>query len=77
VKYRLGASAGPHRVLHLESCRLARTPYATLEGLATDTDVIAALGAGLEWTTGCQLCMPKLRRKLAAARISGIYGRQH
>ena len=72
MKYRLGASAGPQRVLHLEGCRLAKMPCATIEGLAIDTDVIAALGADLEWTSGCEFCMPELRRNLAAARLSGF-----
>ena len=69
MKYRLGASAGPHRILPLEGCRLATIPCATLEGLAINTDVIAARGDGLEWTSGCELCRPELRRKLAAARL--------
>lgn len=71
VKFRLGAGAGFQRVLHLEDCRLANVPCGSIDRLVTDAEVIAALGAGLVWTSGCELCIPQLRRRLAAARHEG------
>ena len=69
MRYHLGADTGRRRVLHLEGCRLAKFHYARLDGLVTDAEVTAALGASIEWTNGCVHCMPKLRRRLAEARV--------
>jgi hypothetical protein len=69
MKYQLGADTGSRRVLHLVGCPLAKFPHPTLEGLVTDAQVINALGASVEWTSGCERCMPKLSRRIAAARI--------
>ena len=66
MKFYLGADTAKRRVLHLEGCRLAKVPFALLEGVVTDDEVIKALGASVEWTNVCQRCMPKLRRKLGS-----------
>jgi bacterioferritin-associated ferredoxin len=70
MKYRLGADTGTRRVVHVEGCRLAKFPFPMLDGLTTDAQIIAALGASVAWTSSCGSCLPKLRRKLAAARQS-------
>lgn len=70
MSYRWGARAGRRRTLHLTGCRLARFPVPLLDGLTTDQQIIDALGAGIEWTDGCVHCMPKLRRRIAAANNS-------
>ena len=70
MKYRLGADTGTRRVLHTEACRLAKFPFPMLDGLSTDAQIIAALGASVAWTSSCGHCLPKLRRRLAAARQS-------
>ena len=68
MKYRLGADTGTRRVVHSKGCRLAKYPFPVLDGLTTDAQIIAALGASVAWTSGCGHCLPKLRHKLASAR---------
>jgi len=77
VKFYLGADTAKRRVLHLEGCRLAKVPFAMLEGVVTDDEILKALGASVEWTNVCQRCMPKLRRKLASASSTPDRGGRH
>jgi len=68
LKYRLGADTGTRRVLHTETCRLAKYPFPMLDGMTTDAQIIDALGASVAWTSSCGHCLPKLRRRLVGAK---------